>query len=362
LHVNALITLEVCFQKYLMNDTGKAMTLISGDPLITIAIPTYNRARQVAACVASALAQKYRNIEVLVSDNASADNTQAALGDIKDSRLRVIRQERNIGLLPNWNACLQEARGDYFILLPDDDRLTPLMVESCVELVRGEPGLPIVITLSDIDFAEEHRREPASKSARLSTGIWDGNDILLEHLGHRISVRMCSVVMQTAAARAQGGFSSDLPYAADMACWIPLLMAGKAGFVNEGCGVFTVHNSSETAGQAFETQLKDMKKLTQLTIDTAERSVNHFGMRRKIQSEAQLYLALWPIYHDLVPDARLMDVLKVIWRWRRSLLDAGIVNAAQLAKIVLHLITPAPVVGSIRRLLTPFRRARTALN
>src|SRR4030081_967744 len=80
--------------------------LVSNDrsyPLVTIAIPTFNRASLLRECVRSALSQTYRHFEVLVSDNASTDETKEILGQFSDGRLRVIGQETNIGLLPNWN-------------------------------------------------------------------------------------------------------------------------------------------------------------------------------------------------------------------------------------------------------------------
>src|SRR5450759_2852582 len=85
----------------------------SREPLLTIAIPTFNRAGMLKDCILSALSQTYKNFEVIVSDNASTDETQEVLKSFCDRRLRVVRQKTNIGLLPNWNACLAEASGEY---------------------------------------------------------------------------------------------------------------------------------------------------------------------------------------------------------------------------------------------------------
>ena len=119
------------------------------DPFVTIAIPTFNRALWLKECVLSALAQSYPRFEVLVSDNASTDETEDVLKNFADRRLRVVRQESNIGLLGNWNACLAEARGEYIVLVPDDDRIAPKMLERCIATFRKEPEIPIVITLVD---------------------------------------------------------------------------------------------------------------------------------------------------------------------------------------------------------------------
>ena len=81
------------------------------NPMVTIAIPTFNRATWLRDCVRVALTQSYRRFEVLVSDNASSDETAMVLDQFSDERLRVVRQPRNIGATANWNACLAEARG-----------------------------------------------------------------------------------------------------------------------------------------------------------------------------------------------------------------------------------------------------------
>ena len=66
----------------------------------------------VALAAGTCCAQTYPNIEVLVSDNASTDDTTKVLRELCDKRLRVMRQETNIGLLPNWNACVAAAKGE----------------------------------------------------------------------------------------------------------------------------------------------------------------------------------------------------------------------------------------------------------
>ena len=115
---------------------ANSQPISANDPLITIAIPTFNRASWLKDCVVSALSQSYRDIEVVISDNASTDETVRLLNELHDRRLRVIRQDRNIGLIPNFNACLAEAKGDYIVFLPDDDRVAPWMLERFVTLLK----------------------------------------------------------------------------------------------------------------------------------------------------------------------------------------------------------------------------------
>lgn len=116
----------------------------SGGPWVTIAIPTWNRASSfLPTALASARAQRYSALEIIVADNASADHTEALVRGCGDQRLRYFRHPVNIGPNRNYNFCLERARGDYFLLLHDDDALDSDFVEICMDAVRrkGEAAL-----------------------------------------------------------------------------------------------------------------------------------------------------------------------------------------------------------------------------
>lgn len=118
-------------------------------PLATIAIPTFNRAESLKRAVASARAQDYRSIEILIVDNASEDATREvcqALAD-EDPRIRYIRQPRNVGPIRNFETGLENARGDYFMWLADDDWITPNYVCRCAEEL--EQGLHAMVVGRD---------------------------------------------------------------------------------------------------------------------------------------------------------------------------------------------------------------------
>ena len=93
-------------------------------PLVTIAIPTYNRANgYLKNAIECALKQTYRNIEVVISDNCSSDNTEEVVKGYTDPRIRYFRQSANIGANNNFNFCLEKAQGSYFLLFHDDDSI-----------------------------------------------------------------------------------------------------------------------------------------------------------------------------------------------------------------------------------------------
>jgi glycosyltransferase involved in cell wall biosynthesis len=111
-------------------------------PLVSILIPTWNSARWVVQAVESALAQTHRDIEVIVSDNASTDDTTAYVSQVasRDARVRLLRGEINRGPVANWQRAADEARGEYAGLLFSDDWYEPAFVERALELIGDEVG------------------------------------------------------------------------------------------------------------------------------------------------------------------------------------------------------------------------------
>lgn len=116
-------------------------------PLITIGIPTYNRADTFfPLSLASALSQTYPEIEVIVSDNASRDHTREVVLGRRDPRVRYFRHAYDIGPSDNWSYCLQQAQGDYFLLLHDDDLIDCDFVEACMNAADEKNSLGVIRT------------------------------------------------------------------------------------------------------------------------------------------------------------------------------------------------------------------------
>ena len=92
-------------------------------PLVSIGIPVYNSRDTIIDSVKSALSQDYRNIEIIISDNASTDGTYSMCKLIAgaDSRVRLFRQDQNIGALKNFTFVLEKSSGEYFKWLGADD-------------------------------------------------------------------------------------------------------------------------------------------------------------------------------------------------------------------------------------------------
>src|SRR5271168_5507609 len=104
---------------------------------VSAIIPVYNSAATIAEAVDSALAQTMRDLEVIVVDDGSLDDTATILGGYRD-RVRLIAQE-NRGPAAARNAAVRVASGEYLAFLDADDRWMPTMVERCVAALESAP-------------------------------------------------------------------------------------------------------------------------------------------------------------------------------------------------------------------------------
>ena len=111
---------------------------------VSVLIPVYNRQNLIGLCIQSALDQTLAPLEIVVVDNASTDATWEVCQSFaqRDERVRIFRNERNIGPVRNWKRCIDEARGEFGKLLFSDDLIYPTFLEKTVPyLVDSTVGL-----------------------------------------------------------------------------------------------------------------------------------------------------------------------------------------------------------------------------
>lgn len=116
------------------------------EPLVSIGLPVYNGERFLTQAVDSLLHQTYRNIELILSDNASTDATPEICKRYAaaDQRVRYTRLPENIGGVPNANRAFSLASGTYYMLAADDDIWQPTYVEECVRYLESDPNTVLV--------------------------------------------------------------------------------------------------------------------------------------------------------------------------------------------------------------------------
>lgn len=173
--------------------------------LVTIAIPTFNRARTfLPQALEGALAQSYAHIEVIVADNGSTDDTQELVASYSDPRIRYFRHERNLPPNDNFNFCIKQARGEYLLLLLDDDTVDRDFIETCLAAAGEARDVGMVRTGTRI--IDEHGRiliNYPNRAAGLALP-----DFFLSWFASRTTLYLCSTLFRTEALRGVGGLRS----------------------------------------------------------------------------------------------------------------------------------------------------------
>jgi glycosyltransferase involved in cell wall biosynthesis len=122
----------------------------SSVPAVSVGLPTYNRSAGLRRAAESVLAQTWTDLELVISDNASDDETRAVCEELagRDSRVRVVRHEANMGAEANFRCVLEQATGTFFMWLADDDWLETGTVAACAQRLIERPDHALVCASS----------------------------------------------------------------------------------------------------------------------------------------------------------------------------------------------------------------------
>jgi glycosyltransferase involved in cell wall biosynthesis len=117
------------------------MNNIQNSPTVSIGLPVFNGERFLGRALDSLLAQSFTDFEIILSDNASTDDTRSICGEYasKDVRIRYVRNDTNLGPLKNFNQVLELARGTYFMWAAYDDTWEPNYLSRLVDLLEDSP-------------------------------------------------------------------------------------------------------------------------------------------------------------------------------------------------------------------------------
>jgi len=117
-------------------------------PKVSILIPVFNRKSYISDCIQSALDQTISSIEIIIVDNASNDGTWEICQEYanRDQRIRIFRNDTNIGPVRNWKKCLDNATGKYGKILWSDDLMGPDFLKKTLPFLQNDLEVAFVIT------------------------------------------------------------------------------------------------------------------------------------------------------------------------------------------------------------------------
>jgi glycosyltransferase involved in cell wall biosynthesis len=229
-------------------------------PLVSIVIPAYNNADYLDDTMKSVLGQTYTNLEVIVSDHASTDDTWAVMQRYSsDPRVTLLHTEGGGGALRNWNRVSQAATGELIKLVCGDDLLYPTIVAQQVAALVAEPTAVLAASPRDIVDANG---VPVIKNRGLAglVGVHDGTVAVRKTVtqGTNIFGEPGCVLMRRSVLEKVGWWDSRWPYLIDETSYSLVLLEGKFVGVPGSLAGFRISDSqwsvrlvAEQAAQAM---------------------------------------------------------------------------------------------------------------
>lgn len=242
------------------------------EPRVSICVPTYNGEEFLREALESASAQSFPDLEILVVDDGSTDRTVEIVERHggRDPRLRLVRNERNLGLVGNWNRAWELARGTWIKFLFQDDLLEPTCLERMLEVgsadcpfvvcgrrvVQGEGADPAVVAYlrSMPKLTEMTPKERLSPDEFAALHAQDLHE-------NFVGEPPCAMLHRDLPARI-GPFDPTFRQLCDLEYWLRAGSAVGIGIVHEPLAAFRAHGASTTStNRARKVNVTDVDKV-----------------------------------------------------------------------------------------------------
>lgn len=217
---------------------------ISDEDLVSICIATYNGGKFIREALESIKSQSYKNIEVVVTDDCSSDDTLDICGEY--DFVTIYRNETRQGLVGNWNAAVAKASGKYIKLMGQDDVLAPDSVRIQVEALKSNPGASISIGTCDV--ISENSEHLMTRKLSNKDFVMDGVKFARKSLWNRnIYCEPANAMYTAEAAQKAGIYDKQYIYVPDWEYAIKLSLQGKVCYSASPIFYFRISSGSETS-------------------------------------------------------------------------------------------------------------------
>ena len=209
-------------------------------PLISVCIPVFNGENYIRESIDSVLRQTERNFELLVVDNCSKDQTLNIVAEYKDPRIEVIVNKRNLGVVPNFNRCIELAKGEFIVLLPHDDVLLPTALEVFSKALVSDSEVGLAYSSyyiidergKKLHFTSGDAEDKVMTSKEAFAILAGGNPI------------QCAMVRREIYALL-GSWDKNLRLVCDWEMWCRIALAGyKVAYFKTPQNCYRVHSSN----------------------------------------------------------------------------------------------------------------------
>lgn len=208
-------------------------------------MPIYNSSKYIANAIESVLKQSRPDFELIIIDDCSTDGTgeiAASFAD-QDTRLRFIKNDRNAGMVNNWNLCLEKARGCYIKFLFGDDLLEADALEQMAAYLDANPDIALVASAR---ILIDENSNSIKTLAHFDTRIYDGKEIIRTCFLQQNNLVGEPTAVMFRKELAGRGFDPAYRQMVDLEMWFHLLDQGACAYIQHPLCSFRVHPEQQT--------------------------------------------------------------------------------------------------------------------
>ncbi len=232
---------------------------VSNAPTLSVCLPVYNGNQYLEEAVRSVLQQSFTDFELIIVDDCSAQDPAPVLDRVKDARLQFHRNPVRLGLVGNWNRCVELARGRYVCVFHQDDVMLPENLCRKVAALEQNPRAGLVY--SDARVVEDDLSVRHSgwftPTVPNEDQVFAGREFFEKLLTGDNFICCPSAVFRRSLFEQLGRFDPQLSYTADWEMWLRLSLQSDVAYLKEPLLLYRVHASNETH------RFKGLKELEQ---------------------------------------------------------------------------------------------------
>lgn len=218
--------------------------------LVSVVTPTYNRADRISRAIDSVLGQTYQELEHIIVDDASTDDTQSVVEGYDDDRIRYIRHETNQRQAAARNTAIEAAEGEYVAFLDSDDEWRPTKLEKQVDWIEGHGEEWVGVYCDGTTLRNSRIKDVLSSVFPYEIRKEGSEELVRDILTMRGNISAgASLLARLKPVRSIGGFDESLPRHEDLDFTLRLLEQGKLGYIDEE--LFVVHESSDPSADVM---------------------------------------------------------------------------------------------------------------
>jgi glycosyltransferase involved in cell wall biosynthesis len=235
-------------------------------PLLSVCLPVFNPGHYLVTTIESILEQDFHDFELIIVDDCSERSLDEIISQFRDSRIKLIRNELNLGLPANWNRCIELACGELVTIFHQDDLMLAGNLALKVAMLNRHPSVGLVY--SDMMRIDESGKSigghylPQPSEDFVAPGVELFR--MTAETGNPIA---CPTVMVRAESfRRVGKFDAALPLTTDHHMWMRIALAYDIAYVARSLVAYRVHDTQEShrflgTGRDYQEVLKSFDKL-----------------------------------------------------------------------------------------------------